>query len=97
MSEPRINRHPATATWEHEYRWGTGLGDTSRYVVTRTDGGRLRITRGAEESVEIRRDHIEAVVAMINAAAEWSDTQGGAQPVSEVAPAPSASGEPAGP
>lgn len=71
---PRVNRPSASATWEHEHRWGTSFGDSTTLRVTRTDGGSLRIAYG-KESIEIRRDLVELVAAMVAAAAAWADTE----------------------
>ncbi|MGZ4574764.1 MAG: hypothetical protein ACXVXY_07175 [Mycobacteriaceae bacterium] len=76
MSEPRIthrvNRPAPTATWEHRHRWGSNLGDTTELRVTRT-GGRLRISYGSTEVVEIRPELLDVFASMVTAALAWTD------------------------
>lgn len=71
---PRISRPAASATWEHEYRWGSQLGDTTRVSVTRTDRGGMRLAYGSA-AVEIRGELVPILAAMVAAAAEWADAR----------------------
>lgn len=68
----RIHRPPASATWEHEHRWGTLISDTTTLYVDRTDGGRLQIRYGGE-SIEIRAELVPVLADMVAAAAAWTD------------------------
>ncbi len=68
---PRVHRAAATATWEHGYRWGSGLGDTTTLYVRRTDGGSLSIDYGSK-SIEIREALVAQLAEMVAAAASWT-------------------------
>lgn len=68
----RVHRPPASATWQHQHRWGTGLGDSTTLYVDRTDGGPLTIRYGTE-SIEIRAELVPVLADMIAAAAVWTD------------------------
>ncbi|KAB2809247.1 hypothetical protein F9L07_19595 [Pimelobacter simplex] len=68
----RVHRPPASATWEHEHRWGQQLGDSTRLSVVRIDGGPLTIRYGTE-SIEIRKDLVPVLADMVAAAAVWTD------------------------
>lgn len=68
-----VHRPTPTATWRISYRWGTMIGDTTDLVVSRDDGGKLRIYYG-EESVVIRKELVSALAEMVTEAAEWTDS-----------------------
>lgn len=68
----RIHRPAASATWEHEHRWGTSFGDTTTLRVDRTHDGPIRIRYGTD-SIEIRKDLVSVLADMVAAAADWSD------------------------
>ena len=75
MSEfrgPRIHRPASSATWEHDHRWGSMIGDSTTLRVTRTDGGAMAINYGSER-VEIRAELVGTLAAMVAAAAAWTD------------------------
>ena len=76
---PRVHRPAASATWEHEHRWGSQLGDSTRLSVTRTDGSGMRLAYG-KESVEVRDELVPILAAMVVAAAEWTDAKTGETP-----------------
>lgn len=69
---PRVHRPAASATWEYEHRWGTGLGDTSTLYVDRRDGGSLTI-RYHSDSIEVREELVQVLAEMVAAAAAWTD------------------------
>ncbi|UUW88376.1 hypothetical protein [Pimelobacter simplex] len=70
----RVHRPPASATWQHEHRWGPAFGDSTTLSVVRTDGGPMRIRYG-NESVELRAELVPVFVEMVAAAAAWTDEQ----------------------
>ena len=69
-----VHRPPTSATWEHQHRWGTLVGDVTSLSVHRVDGGRLTISYGSE-SVEIRGELVEVFARMVAAAAVWTDSE----------------------
>ena len=69
---PRVNRQPATATWEHEHRWGPGLTDRTSLYVHRTHGGRMSI-RYRDQEVEVSGELVPILAEMVAVAAAWSD------------------------
>ena len=69
---PRINRPPASASWEFQHRWGLALGDTTNCWVNRTADGSLRIHDG-KATTEFSRDVVDAVASAVAAAAAWTD------------------------
>jgi len=70
-----VHRPKPSATWKHEHRWGSQLGDTTTLRVTRTHGGKMDIDYGAK-SIEIGAELVEVLAAMVAAAAAWTDSEG---------------------
>lgn len=72
---PRVYRQPASATWEHEHRWGVQLGDSTTLTVTRRDGGALTIRYGKETTMSEAYWVAWAVLTIINAAVWLATTR----------------------
>lgn len=70
----RIHRPAASATWEHNHRWGSQLGDSTNLRVARKDGGGMTVSYG-RESIEIREELVDIFAEMVAAAAVWSDDE----------------------
>lgn len=68
----RVHRPAASATWEHEHRWGSNFGDSTTLRVTRTDGGRMHFRYGHKE-FEVPAALVSILAEMTAAAAAWSD------------------------
>lgn len=72
LKPPAVHRPSASAAWKHDHKWGTGFGDSTTLIVSRTDGGNLTARYGSE-SLEIRASLVPIFAAMVAAAAEWTD------------------------
>jgi len=79
LKPPVVHRPSANAVWKHDHRWGSGFGDSTSLVVSRTDGGILRAGYG-DNSLEIRAVLVPIFAAMVAAAADWTDQDKEARP-----------------